>query len=233
MSSKSKQEKATVLKGQEAEDKILNYIKRMNRPYGAVDVSANLKGAVPKAATQKILASLAEKGELIQKTYGKTTFFVADQAKIPALTAEEITTMQSEITETQGRNKLMQAEIRQTTAELAKLRNAPTDTELATQIEQIEKAIQRGLNVLAPLRSGMHLISADDIATVDVEWDKWRSEWLRRKQIFQTLWGVATDSLSPQENASLAEELGIEHDTAEHKKLDAADKATLNTRRLR
>ena len=42
----------------------------MNRPYGAVDVSANLKGAVPKTATQKILLALAEKGELVQKTYG-------------------------------------------------------------------------------------------------------------------------------------------------------------------
>lgn len=43
----------------------------MNRPFGAVDVSANLKGAVPKTATQKILVALAEKGELVQKIYGK------------------------------------------------------------------------------------------------------------------------------------------------------------------
>jgi hypothetical protein len=42
----------------------------MNRPYGAVDVAANLKGAVPKTATQKILVALAEKGELVMKTYG-------------------------------------------------------------------------------------------------------------------------------------------------------------------
>jgi 26S proteasome regulatory subunit, ATPase 3, interacting protein len=42
----------------------------MNRPFGAVDVAANLKGAVPKTATQKILVALAEKGELVQKTYG-------------------------------------------------------------------------------------------------------------------------------------------------------------------
>jgi hypothetical protein len=45
----------------------------MNRPYGAVDVSANLKGAVPKTAAQKILAALAERGELVQKTYGAHT----------------------------------------------------------------------------------------------------------------------------------------------------------------
>jgi 26S proteasome regulatory subunit (ATPase 3-interacting protein) len=43
----------------------------MNRPYGAVDVAANLKGAVPKATAQKILIALAEKGELVQKTYGQ------------------------------------------------------------------------------------------------------------------------------------------------------------------
>lgn len=47
----------------------------MNRPYGAVDVSANLKGAVPKTATQKILLALAEKGELMQKTYGKIVYW--------------------------------------------------------------------------------------------------------------------------------------------------------------
>lgn len=42
----------------------------MNRPYGAVDVAANLKGAVQKTNVQKILVALAEKGELVQKTYG-------------------------------------------------------------------------------------------------------------------------------------------------------------------
>ncbi|KAG7090969.1 hypothetical protein E1B28_010036 [Marasmius oreades] len=70
MSTKQKSD-VKVLKGQEAEDKVLEYVKMMNRPYGAVDVSANLKGAVPKTATQKILVVLAEKGELVQKTYGK------------------------------------------------------------------------------------------------------------------------------------------------------------------
>lgn len=43
----------------------------MNRPFGAVDVSANLKGSVPKTATQKILLALADKGEVTQKVYGE------------------------------------------------------------------------------------------------------------------------------------------------------------------
>ena len=85
----------------------------MNRPYGAVDVSANMKGAVSKASAQKILVSLAEKGELVQKTYGrcmsdtetlsvkyaagKTTFFVANQDKIESMAAEKIASLEAEI----------------------------------------------------------------------------------------------------------------------------------------
>lgn len=61
----------------------------MNRPFGAVDVSANLKGSVPKTATQKILLALADKGEVTQKVYGellvllpKTTFLVESVARM-------------------------------------------------------------------------------------------------------------------------------------------------------
>lgn len=59
----------------------------MNRPFGAggdsprrirtsltlvylADVSANIKGVVSKAMTQKILTAAAERGEITQKTYG-------------------------------------------------------------------------------------------------------------------------------------------------------------------
>ena len=42
---------------------------QMNRPFGAVDVSANLKGAVAKAAAQKILVALAERVERVQDAH--------------------------------------------------------------------------------------------------------------------------------------------------------------------
>jgi 26S proteasome regulatory subunit (ATPase 3-interacting protein) len=103
----------------------------MNRPYGAVDVAANLKGAVPKAATQKILVALAEKGELVQKTYGwcktrlkykgdrdstelsgKTTFFVANQANIETLPTEKITALEIEHKSLEENNKLLASEVK-------------------------------------------------------------------------------------------------------------------------
>jgi hypothetical protein len=109
---------------------------QMNRPYGAVDVSANLKGAVPKAATQKILVALAEKGELVQKTYGmsllcisdptwagspkwssvlllgKTTFFAPNQDRIETLSNEQLAEKEAAAVRMEDENKEIIAKIR-------------------------------------------------------------------------------------------------------------------------
>ena len=101
----------------------------MNRPFGAVDVAANLKGAVPKAATQKILLALAEKGEVVQKTYGtysvlqrsevgltsclgKMTFFVANQATLEDMPAEKLKQLEVEHNLAQESNKALVAELK-------------------------------------------------------------------------------------------------------------------------
>ena len=99
----------------------------MNRPFGAVDVAANLKGAVPKTATQKILVSLAEKGALTQKTYGtlvltcasfivmlrvgKTTFFVINQANMEHMPPEKLKTLEEEHKAIEEENKALKEEV--------------------------------------------------------------------------------------------------------------------------
>lgn len=132
-----------------AENAVLDYLKRvlklillsnrthfnliiiqMNRPFGAVDVSSNLKGAVPKTATQKILLALAEKGDVTQKLYGepisglnriyaayvvspgKTTFFVANQGNIDTLPAEKLAKLDEENKSIEEENKCLAAEVK-------------------------------------------------------------------------------------------------------------------------
>ncbi|KAJ7690682.1 TBPIP-domain-containing protein [Mycena rosella] len=204
------------LKGQDAENLVLDYVKRMNRPYGAVDISANLKGAVPKTAVQKILLTLAERGELVQKTYGKTSFFVANQANIEAIPAERFAALEEEYKTIDDENKLLVAELKTLTSELTKLKASPTDTQLNVQITELTEAIKKTDAQLQPLRSGAPLISAEDLEQVDADWIKWRAEWVHRKKIFQEFWQIATDHLTPQEALALAESLGIEYDTEEH-----------------
>ncbi|KAG1819881.1 TBPIP-domain-containing protein [Suillus variegatus] len=248
MASKAKSSDVKVLKGQEAEDAILQYLKRMNRPFGAVDVAANLKGAVPKAATQKILVALAERGEIVQKTYGKTSFFVANQASIDTVPADKLTELEVECKTVEDSNNVLAVEVKAITAELSKLKNCPTDEELEAQIASTKKEVSRRLSPIAqltdrlvPLRSGAPLISAEELVKIDADWAKWRVEWTRRRKVFMTLvfrpptdtsrpsthpihpvvfWQLATDSLPPQEAEMLLEDLGMEFDTTEHKTLE-------------
>ncbi|KAI9456843.1 TBPIP-domain-containing protein [Lactarius psammicola] len=220
-----------VLKGQDAENKVLDYIKRINRPYGAVDVSANLKGAVPKPATQKILLALAEKGEVTQKTYGKATLFVANQNTIDALPEHTIKTLADETDALVESNKALVAEIKAASAELAKVRLAPTDAELAAQIGQAESKIAKLHAHLEPLRAGTPLVSAAELDALDADWTRWRAEWVRRRKVFYKcafphpyflfgFWALVADSLSPPDAEQLAEDLGIENDTPEHVELE-------------
>lgn len=209
-----------VLKGQDAEDAVLQYMKKMNRPYGAVDVSANMKGTVSKASAQKILVSLAEKGELVQKTYGKTTFFVANQDRIESIAAEKIASIEAEIKTMEAENTSLALQVKAYSAELGKLKSTPTDAELESRIKGTQAAINAALSRLEPLRSGTPIISPEDREQVQAEWQKWRAEWMRRKKVLLTFWQVLTETMTPQEAESLAEELGIEWDSGEHVALE-------------
>ncbi|KAF8638065.1 hypothetical protein AX16_010697 [Volvariella volvacea WC 439] len=230
-----------------AEDKVLEYFKKMNRPYGAVDVAANLKGAVPKTAVQKILVVLAEKGELVSKTYGKTTFFVANQANIPSIPAEEIATLKTELQEVEDGNKALANDVKNATAELARLKNCLTDAEIQAQIVEVTQAIKVADARLAPLQSGTPLISEKELGQIDADWIKWRAEWIRRKKIFMTyglkfamyvvltvlrqtsFWQLVTDALPPQDAQDLAEDLGIEMDTEEHVAVERSPLCAIGT----
>ncbi|PSR73724.1 hypothetical protein PHLCEN_2v10443 [Hermanssonia centrifuga] len=253
MSAKTNTEaKVPVLKGQEG---------TMNRPFGAVDVAANLKGAVPKTATQKILVTLAEKGELIQKTYGKTTFFVANQANLEDMPAEKLKTLEIEYKAVEETNKALLADVKAASAGIDPDSTSPLflsyrdlragEAEIYTDGRtnllangrdycygtkcsrvhfslpsdhprnwRLSSQIAKAIAHLQPLRSGSPLVSAEELARLDAEWLKWRAEWIRRRKIFNDFWALAIDALPPQDASELAEDLGIEFDTEEHRYLE-------------
>lgn len=95
----------------------------------------------------------------------------------------------------------------------------------------------------------MRLVSAEESEQLEVEWAKWRGEWVRRRKVFVTcvsllysiraarwgvgsddqkrfngwsdrFWSLVTDALTPREARELGEDLGIEHDTGEHGALE-------------
>ncbi|KAF8813729.1 TBPIP-domain-containing protein [Phlegmacium glaucopus] len=204
----------------------------MNRPYGAVDVAANLKGAIPKTATQKILLVLADKGELVQKTYGKTTFFVYNQEKIESMPSEKLAELKKDLASLEDENKLLANEVKIYTTELSKLKAMPTDEDIASQITSVEESIRQTIKRLEPLRSGARPISAEEVELVYSDWTKWRAEWVLRKKVFIRFWELATDALAPQDTKSLEEDLGIEVDTPEHVCLEQGPLCSLKRKRV-
>lgn len=64
------------------------YLVKQNRPYNATDLQANLKAKhnISKPSVVKILASLAAKGDIVEKVYGKQLIYAPKQVKgLPAL----------------------------------------------------------------------------------------------------------------------------------------------------
>ncbi|KAH7106228.1 TBPIP-domain-containing protein [Auriculariales sp. MPI-PUGE-AT-0066] len=207
--------KVQVLKGQEAEDTVLKYLKRINRPYGAADVSANLKGAVTKPATQKILAALAEKNLITQKAYGKTNIYLARQDELEDMPPEKLQQMQVEHEELMHQVKARAAEAKQLNQDLVKIRSTPTDDDLRVGIVDAKMQNEEFELKLAGLRTGAAPVSEEELAALDAEWDKWRGEWVRRKKVWKEIWFLLTEALTPHEAHDLEESLGLEQDSEE------------------
>ncbi|KAG9102442.1 hypothetical protein FS749_000033 [Ceratobasidium sp. UAMH 11750] len=244
-------EKKVQLKGKDAEDAILRYLKKANRPYGSSDISANLGNAVSKPATQKILLALAERGAITQKTYGepsaplhclsplvdtaeatgKATYFVALQNEADALPAAELAAAKTELEHARETLKEKQAEVKRLTAELAKIRAIPTDAEIETELADVQVQIDLTENALEPLRAGCQApVSEADLAKLDAEWMRWRNEWVARKKVFKAIWEMRTDTMSKDESERLMEDLGIELDTPEHLELERSALCTKPSR---
>lgn len=85
-----KKENNPLIKGQEAEDLVKNYLREQYRPYSVSDLILNLHNKVNKATMNKSLESLVSKNEIISKTYGKMVYYVYIEEEIDGNIEEEI-----------------------------------------------------------------------------------------------------------------------------------------------
>ncbi|KAJ1674762.1 hypothetical protein EV182_002619, partial [Spiromyces aspiralis] len=106
----------------EAEDLIIDYLKKVNRPYSASDVSSNLHNQVSKVNAQKILISLAESG--------------VDNIDVPSVeeaeeVEEQIKELSEEVAALKSENGAMQAK-------LNALNSSLTNEQITKRIEELK-----------------------------------------------------------------------------------------------
>jgi 26S proteasome regulatory subunit, ATPase 3, interacting protein len=66
-----KGEKEAKLTPEQSSALVMDYLRKQNRPYGATDISANLKNRVTKAAAAKLLKDMHERNEIAGRASGK------------------------------------------------------------------------------------------------------------------------------------------------------------------
>ena len=81
------------------QDIILDYLKKTNRPYSAIDVFNNLKDKIPKTLVVKCLNSMVETEIIKGKLYGKQWVYVARQDLLECPSQEQINKMDDTISE--------------------------------------------------------------------------------------------------------------------------------------
>ncbi|KAG8809271.1 hypothetical protein FRC18_004633 [Serendipita sp. 400] len=208
------------LKGKEAEDRVIGYLKEMNRPFGAADISANIKSVVSKPAVQKILVAAAERGEVTQKAYGKVLLFVANQSNLEDMAPDRVQELTNEVDVLTESNKVLSAKSKSLTQDLNKIKSTPTNEDLATSLNSAREQVNIALAQLHPLRQGAPAVTQAELDQMEYNWKKYRAEWIIRKKIFREVWTTFTGDMAPSEVTELAEDLGVEWDSEEHVALE-------------
>ncbi|KAG7562917.1 hypothetical protein FFLO_01607 [Filobasidium floriforme] len=224
------------VKGDEVYQVVLKYLKQVNRPYAATDISANLKNKVTKTNAQKVLGSLADKGLLTCKTYGKQSIYVYNQANLETLPAEGLADIDNDIKVVADDLEAVKKKLKNVGAAVANLTAQPKTEDLPATLKRIQAENDALVAALTPLRKAATggedkqdnngqagPMSKADIEAIEKEWQKWRKEWVSRKRNYLGLLdGVQTDA-SPAERLAFQEESGIDLETPEMVELEASE----------
>lgn len=100
---------------------VLRYINEQNKPFNAQTIFENLHKEVKKAYVVRILAQLAQEscfvcgiissGKIIEKEFGKSKVYFADQSQFPEIDEAEFKKMDQEITGLEEEEKSLQSEV--------------------------------------------------------------------------------------------------------------------------
>uniref|UniRef100_A0A0K3C8D6 BY PROTMAP: gi/472588405/gb/EMS25877.1/ Tat binding protein 1-interacting protein [Rhodosporidium toruloides NP11] gi/647396196/emb/CDR38220.1/ RHTO0S03e06128g1_1 [Rhodosporidium toruloides] n=1 Tax=Rhodotorula toruloides TaxID=5286 RepID=A0A0K3C8D6_RHOTO len=176
-------EKVVSAKGDEAEElvsrpllsldlllrslEVLSYLIEQNRPYGATDISANLKNRVSKPQTQKALASLFEKGEIGAKTFGKTTVYCPLQKdEDPNEAADGGENLDAQIKALREEEEKLKEEVKVLAVRKAEALKTPRNSDLSGLVASLEAKCASLTQAIAARRAAASSASSNPSATL-------------------------------------------------------------------
>ncbi|KND03717.1 uncharacterized protein SPPG_01179 [Spizellomyces punctatus DAOM BR117] len=206
---------APTAKGDEANDVILKYLKKQNRPYSAVDVFNNLGGQVGKSNVLKALTALAEEKQIHAKLNGKQWVYVAKQDDLQVPSKEDLDAMDSKIAKLKDELAALKEETREAQAVLNGLTNSLTNEQIEQRLRELKEENSKLEERLSSLRSRStrQQLSAEDRKRIDKNLEAMQKEWRKRKRMFNDMWAAVTENIQGS-LAEFRETVGVETDEA-------------------
>ncbi|KAK9896939.1 TBPIP-domain-containing protein [Cystobasidium minutum MCA 4210] len=212
--------KGAAAKAGDPEEILLDYLIKQNRPYNATDLQANLKSKhnISKPAVVKALAALAQRGELVEKAYGKQIIYAPKQAE-ESTSGEDMEKIRADLTDKKARLKELNDAQRELAGQMTLLESAPTTQELPNKIAKLKADVDSQAAHLASLKSNPDmLLSKTDIQVIDASFASVKKIWMARRKAGLNSLALIADARSigkAEQKEFFEEELGIEFDPPE------------------
>ncbi|OJJ43352.1 hypothetical protein ASPZODRAFT_919782 [Penicilliopsis zonata CBS 506.65] len=212
MASRKTKPDKSASKGDEGVVLILDYLRAQNRPYSAIEISANLHNKVTKANAAKILKELHGNEEIEGRVSGKQIVYHALQSPEDDASPEGLADLEGEVKRLQEQTTEFKANEKKVRAELVLLCARPTLSELRQDLTRLEREKVTIVKSLEALRSTESVpVSVEERAEVDKEWKKWQRHASARARICQELWRSCSEVLPENmTRAELWESLGLD-----------------------
>ncbi|KAF2827333.1 Tat binding protein 1-interacting [Ophiobolus disseminans] len=211
----------------EAADMVLHYLHRQNRPYSAIDVSANLHNKVTKTAAAKVLKDLHEQKKIhgcpaanrLPRHPGTLLFHPKAQQTLtliqdPTLTCTPEQLAALDTTTTSLRNQTIQliatAKILRST--LSSLNSELSTADLVASVAGLESEKAEILSRLESLKQGKaKKVTKEQREQVEREWKKAGSVARKREKVARECWRFIEDRVMDGEaREELRESLGLD-----------------------
>ncbi|EMD68795.1 hypothetical protein COCSADRAFT_109737 [Bipolaris sorokiniana ND90Pr] len=194
---KKTEEKASA---NEAADMVLLYLRKQNRPYSAIDISANLHNKVTKAAAAKILKDLYEQKLIEGRTAGKHIVYHALQDAADTCTPEQLAALDAEIDNLRTQTAALNATAKTLRCTLASVTSTLSTADLIASVDLLEREKVEIEERLDGLRKGKaRMVTPAERQAIEQSWKKSVRTAKNREKIAREMWKIIADNLPDDE----------------------------------
>lgn len=193
------------------EDVVYEYLQRQNRPFGANDIFQNLHGTIGKTAITKLLTSMADKGKITAKTFGKSVIYFPNQGESEALSEEEAKQMDQDIEQAKVDLESIKTKVQAQQKVVQSLKSSLTTDEIRDRIRALESENTKYEARLESLNQGGEKVDPEARQKLEDTLKKYKLVWQQKKGLVKDCVDLITEQMDKKPKVFM-EEIGIETD---------------------